>query len=265
MSYTRTFSSLGCPELSLDGALALAARHGLAAVELRSLSGTVDLVTLFTNTYGTPEKLAAHLKSAPAGIVSLDTSLHLIGDSDELRAKFLEFLPWAEALGVKRLRVFDGGKSPTDAQLAEAAATVKWWRELRAKNSWQADIMIETHDLLFTAEAIQRFLALAPGTGILWDTHHTWKSGGEDPLVTWRAIKDHVVHMHVKDSVSVPSGRHPFSYVMPGQGEFPMAALRPVIAAEYAGPVSLEWERMWHPYLAPVDEALTHATANRWW
>lgn len=265
MSYTRTFSSLGCPELTLDETLALAARHGLPAVELRSLSGTVDLVTLFTEIHGTPEKLATHLKSAPAGIVSLDTSLHLIGDTDELRAKFLEFLPWAEALGVKRLRVFDGGKAPTEEQLAEAAATVKWWRALRAKNNWQADIMIETHDLLFTGAAIARFLELAPGTGILWDTHHTWKRGGEDPVVTWRAIKADVVHLHVKDSISVPSGKHPFSYVLPGEGEFPMAALRDVLKQEYRGPMSLEWERMWHPHLQPLELALTAATQRGWW
>ena len=132
MSYTRTFSSLGCPELSLGEALALAARHGLPAIELRSLSGTVDLVALFTQTHGTPEHLAAHVKSAPAGIVSLDTSFHLIGDNNEARRReFLEFLPWAEALGVRWLRVFDGGNAPTEAQLAEAAATVRWWRDLR--------------------------------------------------------------------------------------------------------------------------------------
>jgi sugar phosphate isomerase/epimerase len=265
MSYTRTFSSLGCPELSLDGTLALAAQHGLPGVELRALNGSVDLVGYFTATYGTPEKLAAHLKTSPVGIVSLDTSLHLIGDNDEQRGKFLEFLPWAEALGVKRLRVFDGGKAPTEPELAEAAATVKWWREQRAKNNWQADIMIETHDLLFTADAIKRFLALAPGTGILWDTHHTWKKGGEDPVVTWRAIKADVVHMHVKDSVSIPSGKHPFSYVLPGDGEFPMAPLREVLKTEYSGPMSLEWERMWHPHLAPLADPLKAATERHWW
>jgi hypothetical protein len=43
MAYTRTFSSLGCPELDLEQTLALAARHGLPGVELRCLSGTIDL------------------------------------------------------------------------------------------------------------------------------------------------------------------------------------------------------------------------------
>ena len=145
------------------------------------------------------------------------------------------------------------------------ADTVAWWRAERDQRGWKADIMIETHDLLFTADAIKRFLALAPGTGILWDTHHTWKKGGEDPVVTWQAIKADVVHLHVKDSVSVPSGKHPFSYVLPGDGEFPMAPLREVVKREFSGAMSLEWERLWHPHLAPLDEPLRAATERGWW
>ena len=131
---------------------------------------------------------------------------------------------------------------------------------------WSCDVMIETHDSLFTAAAIGRFLAVAPDAAILWDAHHTWRKGGEDPLVTWRAIRGSVPHVHVKDSIGVPSARHPFTYVLPGDGEFPMAPLMAVLRADnFAGPVSLEWEKMWHPYLAPLDEALATATARGWW
>jgi hypothetical protein len=43
MAYVHAFSSLGWPEASLDEILALAARHRITTVELRSLGGTVDL------------------------------------------------------------------------------------------------------------------------------------------------------------------------------------------------------------------------------
>ena len=29
--------------------------------------------------------------------------------------------------------------------------------------------------------------------------------------------------------------------------------------------VSLEWERLWHPYLAPLDDALAAAAKRNWW
>src|SRR5690606_742669 len=101
----------------------------------------------------------------------LDTSLRLIGGTAADREALLRFVPWAEAAKIGWLRVFDGGKTGDEAELKEAAATIAWWRELRAQNGWQVDLMVETHDCLFAAAAIERFLTLAPGTGILWDTH----------------------------------------------------------------------------------------------
>jgi sugar phosphate isomerase/epimerase len=265
MSLILLFSTLGCAELSLEETLALAAKHRLPAVELRALAGTVELPAHLAKTYGTPAALAARLAGQPVRIQSLDTSFKLIGGTAADREKLLEFVPWAEALGVPRLRVFDGGFKLDAAELAQAVATLGWWRELRRAQGWRTDLMIETHDSLVTTAAIRRLLAAAPDAAILWDTHHTWKKGGEDPVATWRAIRASVVHMHVKDSVSRPSAKHPFTYVLPGDGEFPIAPLLAVLRAEYAGPVSLEWERLWHPYLPPLDEALAVAVRRGWW
>jgi sugar phosphate isomerase/epimerase len=264
MPYRRAASTLGCPDLTLEQACELATRHQLDALELRALAGTLELPDYFARTYGSPSVLAAKVRQGPVAIAALDTSLKLVGSTPAEREKFLAFIPWAEALGVPRLRVFDGGQNGDAAEIAAAVESVKWWRELRARHGWQTDLAVETHDSLFTAEKILRFLAAAPGTGLLWDTHHTWKRGGEDPVATWRAIKSHVTHIHVKDSVSQPSAKHPFTYVLPGAGEFPMAPLRAVLRAEYSGLVSLEWEKMWHPYLAPLDSALA-AAARGWW
>ena len=265
MPYTRVISTLGCPELSLDAVGALARRHGLGAIELRGLAGTMDLPAHFAATYGTPGKLAGQWRPAGVSIAALSTSLKAVGGTTADREAFLQFIPWAEALGVRWLRVFDGGKSAEAGELADAAATVQWWRELRAKKGWKTDIMIETHDSLLTGAAVRQFLAVAPGTAIRWDSHHTWKKGGEDPVATWRAIKGEVVSIDVKDSVSRPSARHAWTYVLPGDGEFPMAPLRTVLGAEYAGPMSLEWEKLWHPYLPSLDEALAAAARNGWW
>lgn len=263
MSYKRIISTMGCPELALDEVAALAQRHALDGVELRALAGTIDLPAHFASAYGSPEALAARRSAVP--VTAFCTSLKAVGATAADRVAFLALIPWAEALGVPWLRVFDGGRTADEAELAEAADTVRWWRGLRAKSGWKTDIMIETHDTLLTGAAVRRFLAAAPGTAIRWDSHHTWKKGGEDPPVTWAAIKDAVVSIDVKDSISLPSARHPYTYVLPGDGEFPMAPLRAMLQAEYGGPVSLEWEKMWHPYLPPLDEALTAAEENRWW
>jgi sugar phosphate isomerase/epimerase len=265
MSYLRSISTLGCPEFSLEESLALVQRHRLDAVELRALAGTIDIPAVLAAAYGTPATLAQRMQSSSVSIVSLDTSLKLADNAPSDREDFLRFVPWAEAIGVPWLRVFDGGHAADPATHRAMAETVAWWRALKKANGWRAEIMVETHDALCTTAAIQQFLALAPDTAILWDTQHTWKNGGEDPVATWRAIAAHVVHVHVKDSISQPSAKHPFSYVLPGDGEFPMAPLRALLAAEFIGCVSLEWERLWHPYIAPLDDALTAAAKQNWW
>jgi sugar phosphate isomerase/epimerase len=266
MALTRCFSSLGCPELSLEATLALAAKHRVPLVELRVLDGSVDLPAHFTAHFGTPARLAAHVAGSGVRVVAFDASLRLVGGTEADRAQLAALAPWAEVLGVRWLRVFDGGKDMTDVESAEAAATLGWWRELRAAHGWRVDLMVETHDSLLTAAAIARFMAAAPGTAILWDAHHTWRKGGEDPVATWRAIRSGVVHVHVKDSIGVPSARHPFTYVLPGDGEFPVRPLLAALQADgFRGPVSLEWEKLWHPYLPSLDAALTAAAARRWW
>jgi sugar phosphate isomerase/epimerase len=266
VSYLRAFSTLGCPELSLEEVLRLAEHHQIAGIELRVLEGNLDLPTYFSRHFQTPAQAAQCVHTRRTQILALDTSFQLSDADDGARVDLLKFVPWAEAMKAPRLRVFDGGKTASGEELECAAATVRWWRALRRKNSWTTDLMIETHDSLFTTKAIRQFLALVPDAGILWDAHHTWKHGGEDPVATWRAIKDNVVHVHVKDSVSRPSARHPYTYVLPGGGEFPAAGLIEILKTDsYAGPVSLEWERLWHSYLPSLDSALVTANRAHWW
>ncbi len=262
----RCFSSLGCPDLTLDETLALASKRGIEAVELRSLGGTVELHDYFAKKFGTPENLAVQVRASGVRVVALNASMHLAGATEAQRHQLEAFAPWADALGARWLRVFDGKAADDDATFSDARATLQWWRALRTLRGWSCDVMIETHDSLFTGEKIRHFLAAAPGTAILWDAHHTWRKGSEDPLTTWQAIRESVVHVHVKDSVGLPSARHPFTYTLPGDGVFPIAPLLGALHADnFSGPVSLEWEKLWHPYLPPLDEALRVASDRDWW
>lgn len=263
--YLRAFSTLGCGELTFDQVLALAAGHALDGVELRALAGTIELPEALADRFGVPS--AARRRQEEPGILALDTSYRLLDGSAADRMRLLEFVAWAEAMEVPWLRVFDGGQHLDDAALRRASDTLSWWRALRYERLIRADLMVETHDVLLDAARIGRFVdAMRPaGVHILWDAHHTWRRGGEDPVVTWRAIQPHTVHIHVKDSVTTGPRPADFRYVLPGTGEFPMARLRPLLRENFAGTVSLEWERFWQRELVPLDEVLRAAAANRWW
>jgi sugar phosphate isomerase/epimerase len=265
-----TFSSLGCPELTLPEITALARDKGLTRLELRTIEDRVDLPAYFREKFGSPEKLRAWLDDEGMSVVALDASLKLVGNKPEDRAALLEFVEWADALGTPWLRVFDGGTFAPDlspGDLEEAISTINWWRGEKAKGGWKTDIMVETHDCLTATAAIKSIqAALDEPLAILWDTHHTWKKGGENPADTWPEIRDNVVHIHVKDSISEPSARHPFTYVQLGDGEFNLKDTLDMLAdAQFDGVVSIEWERKWHPYLDPMETALTRARELGWW
>lgn len=265
-----TFSSLGCPELGLDAIIGLAKRMGLDTLELRTVDDRVDLPRLFAEQFGDPVSLKAHLEEAGISVLALDTSLKLVGNREEDRSAFLEFIPWAEALGTPWLRIFDGGTFAPELSEADREAaleTLGWWREEKQKGGWKTDVMVETHDCLTASAALCGLQdVLEEPVPVLWDSHHTWKKGGEDPHATWQAIKERVVHVHVKDSVSKPSARHPMTYVQLGEGEFPLQETIDLLVRDgFEGYISLEWERKWHPYLDPLESALQRARQLGWW
>ena len=180
----------------------------------------------------------------------------------------MEFLPWAEAIGTKTLRVFDGGTVTVglnDEAYRSALATFEWWTEDRSKNQWSTDIAIETHDCLVSYSALERILEAKPDLNIIWDTHHTWKKSGDSVETTWQKVANNVCSVHIKDSISVPSARHPFSYVNLGEGEFPLEdTLQLLQRNNYQSFVSIEWEKMWHPYMPDLQVALSKAKKFNW-
>ena len=261
----RALSTLGCPALPLDGVLALAAGHGIDAVELRTLEGSTDLPALFAR-HGVEEVRRVQGLHRTVQVLVLSTSFRLVRPSEEDRAALLSFVPWAEAMGVPWLRVFDGGEASDGATVSLAVETLRWWRRLRSEHGWSVDVIVETHDGLVANEAINRFCSESGGASLLWDAHNTWRATGVDPLELWPSISSSVVHIHVKDSVSRASGASAHTYVLPGDGEFPMGRLKEALRRDgYANAISLEWERQWHPELPPLEIALQAAAARSWW
>ncbi len=261
-----TFSTLGCPDL--DAICRLAVEFDLNLIELRAAESTVDLPALFKKRFGRPSSLARFLEDRGVRICCLDTSLSLIGNNGESRRAFLEFLPWAEAIGTKMLRIFDGGTGEDGldaAALAQAADTMEWWRREKAQSGWNAEVAVETHSALVHHRSLRRINQSIPNLNFIWDTHHTWAKAGDAIETSWKYLGSAVRNVHLKDSISRPSARHPYTYVNLGEGEFPLEETLQLLQNEgYRGFVCIEWEKMWHPYLPYLREALRRAREFRW-
>lgn len=262
------FSTLGCPSVTLESVCDLANAFGVPLIELRFLENEVDLPKYFDARFQSGAEAAEILRRAGVRIASLDSSFRLIGSDEAALGDLLRFVDWAEALAVPRIRVFDGGPKGapfTTALREEAYSTWSWWKALREKKGWKVDLMIETHDVLASASAVG-FWAERSGiqSDLLWDSYHTWAVGGNAPEFFWAEHHPRIAHVHLKDGLGQgPDGKA--QYTLFGQGRFPFEPLLETLQAEgYRGPVSVEWERKWHPELPSLEDCLRSLKRLGW-
>lgn len=255
------FSTLGCPDLTLEQVFALAEKWRFDAVEVRALENSINLVNVFEHRYGEPAGLARLRENLPVRIGALDASMHLRNAKQQDREELLALARWADALGVQRLRVFDGGRD--EAELTAEARddmlrTFDWWRAEKQRAKFHCDLMVETHWILTNPRNCQELVhAAAAPMGILWDSFHTWAHASDSLGETWKLLRPHVCHIHLRDGVRDPATREGARYTLPGLGSYPLKALCGMVKADnYSGWISFEWERYWHPELPALDEAL---------
>jgi sugar phosphate isomerase/epimerase len=263
------FSSLGCPDFSLAEAASLALEHGVPCLELRALENRTDLPALLGEFPGGWAGAREYLRVRELQVQVLGTSFKLVGGDETGWNELLAFAELAEALQTPWLRAFGGGVwgqplSPDDYQTA--AENLRRWEAERRSRGWTVDILMETHDAFSASAPCLRLMeVMGRPIPLIWDSHHTWRLGGESPDESWEALAPCVKHVHWKDSIGVPSARHPFTYVLPGEGEMPIAEVMELLRRDdFSGAVSLEWEKLWHPYLPSLAEALRACRGGLW-
>lgn len=268
--YQKCFSTLGCPEFSLEQVISLAKRFQISTLELRCLSGRMDLPVLLASAPGGWKAVRAQVEASGLKVAVLGSSFRLMVNDSKSREELVEFSELAEALEVPYVRVFPyggGGAKPlSEEEIDRAVEAVDWWRGCQKKSGWKTELLLETHDCFTNAELCLSFLKKCQNPpGLIWDTHVTWRSGGENPTTTWEQLKPWIRHLHLKDSISKPNGRHPYTYVLPGCGEMPFRSVLDLLEKDgYAGAISMEWEKKWYPELDDLEKVLEASDQNVW-
>lgn len=263
------FSTLGCADLSFPEICRLAKDFSIPTLELRGIGGRMDMPQYCAEQGLTPAHLNKLCQQNSTRVLVVGSSVKLTSAADKDRAELLAFGEWAEAMQAPYVRVFGGGtwgKPLTDAEFTHAVETVNWWRKEKATRRWQVDLILEMHDAFSASEPCLKLNSLlSQPLFLIWDTHHTWRIGGESPEATWKQISSLIRHVQVKDSVDKPSARHRYTYVLPGAGQMPLRDVMTILQREkFDGFISLEWERHWHPYLPPLREALARMQKENW-
>jgi sugar phosphate isomerase/epimerase len=266
--YPIAFSTLGCPAWSWKQILEQADTLGYAALELRGVAGEMDLPKV-PELQGT--RLKETLKDLDAlGIVisDLGASTHMHEQAPAARqAQFDDgrrFIDLAKALGVKYVRMF-GDKMPEGESRGDVITRITEGFQTMAEYAKPAGVvvLIESHgDFTNSKDLVQIIEGVhADAFRLLWDAHHTFVAGKEQPADTWKALGTWVRHTHLKDSVQKPgtTGVLDRQYVLTGKGDVPVKEQVHVLAkAGYKGFYCFEWEKKWHPEIEEPEVAFPH-------
>jgi sugar phosphate isomerase/epimerase len=258
--YPIAFSTLGCPSWSWKTILETADRLGYAALELRGIAGEMDLPKV-PELSGT--RLAATKKDLAAlGIVvsDLGASARMHEKDPATREKQLDegrrFVDLAQAMGVKYVRVF-GDKIPEGEPKEEAMKRVVEGFRQMAEYAKPAGVtvLIESHGDFTHSRDLEEILTrvASPQFALLWDAHHSFVAGGEQPADTFARLGKWIRHTHLKDSKPEGADRR---YVLIGAGTVPVKEQVRVLAkGGYKGYYCFEWEKKWHPEIEDPEVA----------
>ena len=252
------FSTLGCPAWEWNQILEFAQSDGFAAVELRGLMGNLDLPS---RPEFAPERIAQTKKQvADHGLKISD-----LGSSSEMhvsdpaeRAKQLadakRFIELASALDAPYVRVFGNQiHGPRQEVIARVTDGLHQLGEYAGPRG--VTVIIESHGEFVDSPTLKEVLTGTDSkhVALLWDAHHTYVDGHEQPEHTVAELGSWIRHTHLKDSVQVGKER---KYVLTGKGDVPIE--RQVMALReigYKGYYCFEWEKVWHPDLQEPEVA----------
>ena len=265
---TLAFSTLACPEWDAATVVERAAGAGYGGIEWR---GGPDGTVRSDWTRAARSQLRRRLADAGVRSIAVTGYTNFVsGEVAVVRGSIDDTLRHAELaadLGAPTVRVFLGtADDSAGAALTTARATDAVRRLLERLEPAGVGVAIEPHDDHVLATSIAPILEALPDPrlGVVWDLGNAW-SVGEPPSDGLTVYEGRIRYVQVKDGTG---GGDSWRLCALGDGDVPIADALERLARSIAErgeewpPVSLEWERAWHPDLAAADLVL--GPARRW-
>jgi sugar phosphate isomerase/epimerase len=259
------FSTLAFPDATLAAATSLGRSWGYEGVELRLVDGE-----LIDPSMPAGARAAVKHTVAAAGlpIVAVDSSIRLT--DGQAAAELREFLELASDWEAPVVRVFGGalpdGEPDRQAALARAAQVLE--ASVPTAERLGVAIGVETHDSFSASSVVAELLAMVPSdaVGAVWDSHHPYRMG-QQPAEVWSDLGRRTLLAQVKDARKDAARTDGWQLVLLGEGEVPVREMLKLLdAGGYAGWISVEWEKRWHPEIEAPEVALPqHLAVLRSW
>ena len=253
-----SFSTLGCPEWSLDEVIKNAVLYKMDGVELRGY-GRQHISPEFSSRER--EEIKAKFEAKDLKIVCITGYTKFSMEDAKEREKNEKvlslYLELCKDVGCKNVRTFIG-RFPDNKNRNEVYDYIAYSinRVAHEKENSGVDILIELHDELCTGELVKPLLdrITAKNVGILWDVAHSWRAG-EEPERTYAMVGNYIRHIHIKNEFRNKEGQ--IVHCLLGIGNVPIKKCRDLLMQNgYGGYYSLEWERAHHPEMPDLEVAL---------
>jgi sugar phosphate isomerase/epimerase len=255
-----TFSTLACPDWKIQTVIEKAAEFGYDGIEWRGGGGGHVQPNMLTSA-----KTVLRQACSDAGLLSLALTAYtsFVSDSAKERQTNVEelrrYVDLAAELNAKYVRAFLG-ELPTGTTLDSSIyrrisdclnTIVEYADRVGVK------IAVEPHDnFVLSSDVAPLFPRAHPSLRVIWDIGNAF-AAGEYPGEGFDLLRHHLAYVQIKDG----KGRDPNWRLCPlGEGDVPIhRALGLLLATNYRGAFSVEWEYAWHPELDPPETALPAA------
>ena len=187
----------------------------------------------------------------------------ITSDFDITLAEVERAIPRMQRLGTKLIRIMSYAQEPWGEDQQEEER----FRRLREIHARFADAGLQAiHENCmnwggFSAEHTLRLVEEVPGLKLVFDTANPvfqldrakpGPSPWQDPLEFYNKVKEHVVHVHIKDCTNPPAGEiEPAKYTLPGDGQGKVREILTALKDDgYTGGLAIE------PHVATVFHAV---------
>lgn len=253
------FSTLGCPDWSLEEIAKNGKCMGFQGVEFRGILGNMEADSIPEFFPENRESTMKIMKAHGLAITDFASSIsfHDPGQQEIMEKEGRAAIALCADMGIPAIRVFGDRVEKADTVAGEVTRIAEGIAHLcREAEGTLVSILLEVHGQINTAPRVLKIAEKvdSPRFGIIWDVEHTDETYGDDFLSFYRPVRPLIRHVHIKDHVRLPDGGKQLCLV--GKGDLKLKEMIAQMEQDgYQGYYSLEWEKKWHPELEEPEVA----------
>lgn len=254
------FSTVACPQWTLEEVAKKAKEYGYEGVELRTLDGSAGIASDPALSDAKKVRDVLRVFAIEPVCISTSVALHHSDTTDARNAMVLanRYLQMAADMGCPYVRFFGHEVRPGDSRQSAMQRIAERMNELARKgSSLGVQVLMENAGSFNRAKEWWWIFNLVdhPMTGLVWNVANA-AAAGESAAVSVSTLNSRIRLAKVKDTnVGEGSG-----YTALGEGTVGIENfVKRLLGIGFNGYITVEWDRLWLPTLAPAEEYLPDA------